>query len=78
LLAEAMVALLAIDFCREIGFSKIVSESDSLLVIKGICDPGSLLVRIGIMWRLLDRKLIGFLLVIGFIVVEKLMMLPMF
>jgi hypothetical protein len=39
LLAEAMVALLAIDFCMEMGFSKIVSECDSLQVIK---DPSSL------------------------------------
>jgi hypothetical protein len=29
------------------GFSKIVSEGDSLLVIKGICEEGFLLVRIG-------------------------------
>jgi hypothetical protein len=38
---------LAIDFCKEMGFSKIVSEGDSLQVIKGICDSGSLFVRIG-------------------------------
>jgi hypothetical protein len=30
LLAEAMTALFAFDFCIDMGFSKIVSESDSL------------------------------------------------
>jgi ribonuclease HI len=47
LLAEAMAALFAIDFCKEMGFSKIVSEGDSLQVIKGICDPDSPFVCIG-------------------------------
>jgi hypothetical protein len=47
LLAEVMAAHLALNFCKDMGFSKIVCEGDYLQVIKGICDPGSHYVRIG-------------------------------
>jgi ribonuclease HI len=47
LLAEAMATLLALDFCFDMGFAKIVSEGDSLQVIEGMCDPDVPLDRIG-------------------------------
>jgi ribonuclease HI len=38
LLAEAMAALFALDFCLDLGLANIVCEGDSLQVIKGICN----------------------------------------
>jgi ribonuclease HI len=47
LLAEAMAALLALDFCLDMGLAKIVSEGDSLQIIKGLSVPDSHQDRIG-------------------------------
>lgn len=47
LLAEVMTAHLAITFCKEMGFTNIECEGDSLQAIQGIRDPGSPYVRIG-------------------------------
>lgn len=47
LLAEAIAAIFALEFCIVIGCSKIVSEDDSLPDIKRMCDPDALLDRIG-------------------------------
>jgi hypothetical protein len=60
LLAEAMAALLALDFSIDMGFSKIVSEGDSLQVIKGMCDPDAPLVRIGHYLETIRQKDAGF------------------
>jgi hypothetical protein len=61
LLAEAMAAHLALNFCKEMGFSKIVCEGDSLQVVKGICDPGSHYVRIGQFVDAIGKDASGFL-----------------
>jgi ribonuclease HI len=47
LLAEIMAAYTSLNFYKEMGFSKIIYECDSLQVVKAICDPGSYYVRIG-------------------------------
>ncbi|XP_062163729.1 uncharacterized protein LOC133870586 [Alnus glutinosa] len=38
LLAKAMAALFAVDFCLDMGLANIVCEGDSLQIIKGICN----------------------------------------
>jgi hypothetical protein len=45
--AEAMAALFALEFCCELGYVNVVSEGDSLQIIKGVCDPDYSLDRIG-------------------------------
>jgi ribonuclease HI len=47
LLAECMAAYSALNFCKEMGFSKVICECDSLQVVKAICDPSSPYVKIG-------------------------------
>lgn len=47
LLAECMAAYSALNFYKEMGFSKIICEGDSLQVVKAICDPSSHYVKIG-------------------------------
>jgi hypothetical protein len=47
LLAEIMAAYTSSKNFKEMGFSKIICEGDSLQVVKAICDPGSYYVRIG-------------------------------
>jgi ribonuclease HI len=47
LLAECMAAYSAMNFCKDMGFSKIICEGDSLQVVKAICDPSSTFVKIG-------------------------------
>jgi len=47
LLAEAMAALFALDFCLDLGLANIVCEGDSLQVIKGICNEDGQQDRIG-------------------------------
>ena len=36
--AEAMAALRAVEFCREVGINDILLEGDSLLVVKAVSD----------------------------------------
>jgi ribonuclease HI len=56
LLAEAMAALFALEFCCEMGFSNIESEGDSLQVIKGLCTPDFSLDRIGYFMEAIKQK----------------------
>jgi ribonuclease HI len=51
LLAEAVAALFALYFCFEMGFTNIVSEGDSLQVIKGLCVPDFFIDRI---WHFME------------------------
>ncbi|XP_062149801.1 uncharacterized protein LOC133858359 [Alnus glutinosa] len=46
LLAEVMAALFALEFCLEMGLAKIISEGDSLQIIKGLCAQDNQLDRI--------------------------------
>jgi hypothetical protein len=59
-LAEAMAALFALEFCIVMGCSKIVSEGDSLQVIKRMCDPDALLDRIGHYMEAIRQKASSF------------------
>jgi len=47
LLAECMAAYSALIFCKNMGFSSIICEGDSIQVVKAICDPNSSFVKIG-------------------------------
>jgi len=42
-----MATLFALEFCCELGYVNVVSEGDSLQIIKGVCDSDYSLDRIG-------------------------------
>jgi len=60
LLKEVMAAHLAINFCKKMGFTKIVCECDFLQVIKGICDPEFFYVQIGHFLEAIRQDAYGF------------------
>lgn len=58
--AEAMAALFALEFCSELGYVNIVSEGDSLQIIKGVSDSDYPLDRIGHFLEAIKQRVGGF------------------
>ncbi|XP_062171126.1 uncharacterized protein LOC133876913 [Alnus glutinosa] len=58
--AEAMATLVALDFCCEMGYVNIQCESDSLQIIKGVCNSDHPLDRIGHFIDAIKQKAAGF------------------
>jgi hypothetical protein len=58
--AEAMAALFALELCCDLGYVNIVSEGDSLQIIKGVCDSDYPLDRIGHFLEAIKQKVGGF------------------
>jgi hypothetical protein len=57
---EAMAALFALEFCCDLGYVNVVSEGDSLQIIKAVCDSDYPLHKIGHFLEAIKQKAGGF------------------